>query len=166
MSIGMLNHHDKRTVLDIVAKTWLSHNQTKSEEEKDAFVDSMLQNVKIFMLAGHDTTTAAICYAFELLAYHPGEPEKLRAEHGSTGGWSIHRDPKYWQRANDFIPERWLAPKGDSLYPVKNAWRPFEHGQMNCIGQGFALLVIKIALIMVVREFDIEIAWVEWDEAS
>lgn len=83
-----------------------------------------------------------------------------------TGGWSIHRDPKYWQRANDFIPERWLAPKGDSLYPVKNAWRPFEHGQMNCIGQGFALLVIKIALIMVVREFDIEIAWVEWDEAS
>uniref|UniRef100_A0A093V233 Putative sterigmatocystin biosynthesis P450 monooxygenase n=1 Tax=Talaromyces marneffei PM1 TaxID=1077442 RepID=A0A093V233_TALMA len=86
MSIGMLNHHDKRTVLDIVAKTWLSHNQTKSEEEKDAFVDSMLQNVKIFMLAGHDTTTAAICYAFELLAYHPGEPEKLRAEHGSVFG--------------------------------------------------------------------------------
>lgn len=229
---GMENNHAARTVLDIVAKTWQSQEQNKREKDKNPFFDSMLQNVKIFMLAGHDTTTATICYALEILARHPAELEKLRAEHDSvfgkdlgnvqdiiqsspeklnnvpftlgvikeclrlfplaltvrqgtssfnfdksgtswptegfhvqTGGWNIHKDPKYWQRVSEFVPERWLSSKDDNLYPVKNAWHPFEHGPLNCIGQEFALLVIKIALILVVREFDLECAWVKWDEA-
>lgn len=231
--IGVEKNNVENTVLDIVARIWRLKNQNQKSQDEDIFFDSMLQNVKIFMLAGHDTTTATICFALEMLARHPKELDKLRAEHDSvfgkdlknveeiirsspekvnnlpftlavikeclrlfplaltvrqgsssfdfnkdgalwptegfhvqTGGWNIHSDPKYWQRVNAFVPDRWLVPKEDSLYPVKNTWRPFEHGPMNCIGQRFALLVIKIALIMVVRDFDVECAWEGWDKAG
>ncbi|KAL9121047.1 MAG: hypothetical protein Q9187_002391, partial [Circinaria calcarea] len=37
--------------------------------------------------------------------------------------WSIsqalHRDPRYWHRPDDFLPERWLVSAGDPLYPIK-----------------------------------------------
>lgn len=230
--IGMENDKVGNTVLDIVATAWQLQKQNKSAEDKDAFFDSMIQSVKIFILAGHHTTTATICYALEMLARHPAQLEKLRAEHefvfgkdlesigdtiqrspeklnnlpftlavikeglrlfplaltvrqGSpsfnfnkdgtswptegfdvqTGGWNIHSDPQYWQRVNEFLPERWLASRENRLYPAKNAFRPFEHGPMNCIGQDFALLVIKVALVLVTREFDVECAWEGWDES-
>jgi cytochrome P450 len=68
---------------------------------------------------------------------------------------AVHRNPKYWPEPDTFIPERWLAKEGDPLYPVKGAWRPFEFGPRNCIGQTLALMEIKIVLLMTIREFDI-----------
>jgi hypothetical protein len=79
--------------------------------------------------------------------------------------WVVHlamqRDPKYFVEPDSFIPERWLAEPGDRLYPTKGAWRPFETGQRNCLGQPLAMLMIKISLLMVVRSFDIAEAYDE-----
>lgn len=71
----------------------------------------------------------------------------------------IHRDPVYWDKPDEFLPERWLVMPGDPLYPVKGAWRPFEHGSRNCIGQELAMLEIKIIMVMTVGRFEIELMY-------
>lgn len=72
---------------------------------------------------------------------------------------AIHRDPAYWERPDDFLPERWLAEPGHPLHPIKGAWRAFSHGPRNCIGQELAILEMKVIMVMVARAFDIEIAY-------
>lgn len=76
---------------------------------------------------------------------------------------AIHRDPSYWPEPNSFLPERWLVEKDDRLYPVKGAWRAFEFGPRNCIGQELAMLELKMVLAMTTREFEIKSMYEEWD---
>ena len=76
---------------------------------------------------------------------------------------TIQRDPAYWPDPDRFIPERWLVPPGDRLYPIKGAWRPFEHGPRNCIAQELAIVEMKIVLVMVLRIFKIEPAYENLD---
>jgi len=77
---------------------------------------------------------------------------------------AIHRNPDFWPQPNDFLPERWLVEKDDSLFPAaKGMWRPFEYGPRNCIGQELALLEVRLILALTVREFTIESAYDEWD---
>ena len=82
--------------------------------------------------------------------------------------WILHnvlqRNPRYWKDPDAFIPERWLVGPEDPLYPVKGAWRPFEYGPRNCIGQTLVTQDVKTVLAMTVREFDIRGAYDEWDE--
>ena len=77
---------------------------------------------------------------------------------------AIHRNPKFWPRANEFIPERWLAKEGDELFPVRGAWRAFEWGPRNCIGQELAIIELKIIMVLLWRTFTIETAYDEWDK--
>ncbi|KAI4137964.1 MAG: hypothetical protein LQ341_004885, partial [Variospora aurantia] len=75
----------------------------------------------------------------------------------------LHRNPKYWKRPQQFLPERWLVEPTHELYPVKDAWRAFEYGPRNCIAQGIVMTELKIILACVVREFDFRPAYDEWD---
>ena len=77
---------------------------------------------------------------------------------------AIHRDPRYWPQPDTFIPERWLVSADDPLHPVKGAWRAFEFGPRNCIGQELSLLEMKLALAMTVRKFDFSARFEEWDQ--
>ena len=83
--------------------------------------------------------------------------------------WSVHhaiqRDPKYWPDPDLFLPERWLVQAEDPLYPVKGAWRPFEHGPRGCIGQELAMMTMKLMLILTVRKYDVKSAYEEWDRS-
>ena len=78
----------------------------------------------------------------------------------------IHRDPTYWEQPDDFLPERWLVTPGDPLHPVKGAWRPFEHGPRNCIGQELAILEMKVIMVMTVRRLKVELMYNESDRAK
>ncbi|EGE08988.1 hypothetical protein TEQG_07983 [Trichophyton equinum CBS 127.97] len=49
------------------------------------------------------------------------------------------------------------------LYPIKNAWRPFELGSTKCIGQELALLELKLALVFTVRELDFDFNYDLWE---
>ncbi|KAI5863986.1 cytochrome P450 [Durotheca rogersii] len=69
---------------------------------------------------------------------------------------TLHRNPDYWPRPLEFLPERFLAGPGDELYPAKGAWRPFEYGVRNCTGQAFVLKELKAFLAIVCREFDFQ----------
>ena len=69
---------------------------------------------------------------------------------------AVHRHDAYWPDPEKCIPERWLVPEGDPHHPQKNAYRPFESGPRNCIGQEISQLELRAIMAMTVREFDIE----------
>lgn len=69
---------------------------------------------------------------------------------------AAHRNEAYWPEPHKFIPERWLVPEGDALHPQIYAWRPFEFGPRNCIGQELAHIELRAFLALTVRDFDIE----------
>lgn len=89
----------------------------------------------------------------------------------NCGIWTIsqgiHYNERYWEEADVFLPERWLAGPDDPLYTggdrAKGAWLPFEQGPRNCIGQTMVMLELKIALVLTVREVDVIPAYEEWD---
>lgn len=64
----------------------------------------------------------------------------------------IHRDPRaFGDTADEFVPERWLADKE----PIPAAaWRPYERGPRNCIGQELANTEARIIIALVVRRYD------------
>lgn len=76
---------------------------------------------------------------------------------------AIHHDPTCWPDPASFIPERWLAQSDDPLYPIKGAWRPFELGPRNCIGQELTMKEVKIVMVMTLRRFSIKPAYEELD---
>lgn len=78
--------------------------------------------------------------------------------------YANHRRPDLWPNVDEFIPERFLAKKGDPLFPVKGAWRPFEYGPRNCIGQELAYIELKIFMVLTLRDFDIRPAYEEQDK--
>ncbi|KAE8141616.1 cytochrome P450 [Aspergillus pseudotamarii] len=107
-------------------------------------------------------------------ALREGQPGVyLQDKHGTkypTEGlciWVIHggiqRNPNYWPEPHAFKPDRWLVGPDHPLYPPKGAWRPFEQGPRDCIGQALALLDIKITLVLTLREFDFQDQYAEWD---
>jgi hypothetical protein len=80
----------------------------------------------------------------------------------------IQRDPKvYGDTANDFVPERWVGDSdtssasteddgstaGESKIPI-SAWRAFERGPRNCIGQELANMEARVILACVMRRYD------------
>ena len=76
---------------------------------------------------------------------------------------TIQRNPKYWHRPDDFLPEQWLIDTSHPLYPAKGAWRLFEFSFRNCIGQTLVLADVKLVLVMTIHEFEIQDTYDEWD---
>lgn len=74
----------------------------------------------------------------------------FRVKKGSTIAVSpliTHRDSRWWNDPEKFIPERFL--EGHALFnqAPKNAFIPFSIGKRNCIGSRFALLEIALFAI-------------------
>ncbi|TEA15078.1 putative sterigmatocystin biosynthesis P450 monooxygenase stcS [Colletotrichum sidae] len=77
--------------------------------------------------------------------------------------WAVGRNPRYWPRPDDFIPERWLVTEGHELYPPKGGWRIFEYGSRLCVGQQLVMTEVKAVLACVIREFDMANCYAELD---
>ena len=195
-----------------------------------AFRAAMMDHIKVFMLAGHDTTSSTICYAAHALSKHPESLAKVLKEYDDVFGsdvtqtatrikedpylinklpytvaiiketlrlwppassvrkgepgffihydgkqyptedfmvwplvFAIQHEPGLWPSPYSFLPERWLVDEGDPLYPIKGAWRPFEFGPRNCIGQELAMIETKVILALMLRQFDIRAVYDELD---
>lgn len=193
-----------------------------------AFLEKVVNHMKMFLFAGHDTTATTLSYCYYMLGCYPDAAEKVCREHdellGSnpddaparlsedptllnqmpwtsalvketlrlfpvagtnrepnkdlyltvpetgerfpTDGWmlfststSCHRNQDFWPEPDKFILERWTVPEGHPLHPAKNAYRPFEMGPRNCIGQELASLELRLIIALTAREFDIEPAY-------
>ncbi|KAL1490373.1 hypothetical protein ABEB36_013082 [Hypothenemus hampei] len=64
--------------------------------------------------------------------------------------YAVHRDPKLYDRPNDFIPSRFLDQD-----PKLFSYLPFSAGPRNCIGQKFAMLELKNALAKILLNFEL-----------
>ncbi|XP_009612398.1 cytochrome P450 97B2, chloroplastic isoform X1 [Nicotiana tomentosiformis] len=90
--------------------------------------------------------------------------------------YNLHRSPYFWDKPNEFEPERFLVPKESSiegwagfdpsrspgaLYPNEIisdfAFLPFGGGPRKCVGDQFALMESTIALAMLLQKFDVEL---------
>lgn len=70
--------------------------------------------------------------------------------------WVMQRDPRFYDDAEAFRPERWLDGLMDRLPP--GAYFPFGDGPRRCIGQGFALLEAAIVIATLARRFRFRLA--------
>ncbi|EME43868.1 hypothetical protein DOTSEDRAFT_171756 [Dothistroma septosporum NZE10] len=73
----------------------------------------------------------------------------------------MHRNPKYWPNPCKFDPDRFIQGSPSYAANNKDAWIPFSKGNRNCIGQELAIIETKAILAMMIRAFDIEIAYNE-----
>lgn len=223
----------QRSVISLVMDGYLDKVQTVDETSRRAFRELAKPQLRMFLFAGHDTTSSTLLYCYLLLSRHPEILSKVRTEHDNVFGTgfsvkdsshAIANDPtllnqipytmavikevlrifppagsvrqgrrdlvlrdedgrdfptencyvwtlslamqnsnETFVNATEFKPERWLVGPDDPLHPQKGAWRPFEWGPRNCIGQTLAQLELKVALVMTIRLFDITPAYDEWD---
>ncbi|KAK2603647.1 hypothetical protein QQS21_004120 [Conoideocrella luteorostrata] len=66
----------------------------------------------------------------------------------------IHTDPAvFGDTADNFVPERWLASDAATAIPA-GAWRAFERGPRNCIGQDLANIEARVIIALVARRYD------------
>ncbi|RZC42864.1 cytochrome P450 6k1, partial [Asbolus verrucosus] len=63
----------------------------------------------------------------------------------------LHYDPEYFPDPQKYDPERFSDENKDNLKPY--TYMPFGEGPRNCIGQRFSLLVSKVALAYVLKDF-------------
>ncbi|KAF5204319.1 Cytochrome p450 [Thalictrum thalictroides] len=70
--------------------------------------------------------------------------------------WSIHRDPKLWDRPEEFIPERFSENPID--FQGKDfKYIPFGTGRRSCPGLLFAIVAVEFAIANLLYWFDWEI---------
>ncbi|KAK3173548.1 hypothetical protein OEA41_006878 [Lepraria neglecta] len=221
-----------KAVIDIVLQAYMPEDAKTAPVNLDPeFRAFAIRQIRLFVFAGHDSTSSTICYILHLLATNREALTCLRAEHDAVFGKDpaatqslletrpqlteslpyttaiiketlrlftpasssragkphtditddagnrcptddatvfyihveMHRSPKYWVRPDEFLPEHWLVDPGHKLYPMKGAWRSFEHGPRNCIAQGLVMTELRVVLAMVVRQFYVKPAYEEWD---
>jgi cytochrome P450 len=64
--------------------------------------------------------------------------------------WIVHRHHRLWDRPNDFVPERFLAPQRANIDRFQ--FLPFGIGPRTCIGASFALQEGVVALASLLRK--------------
>ncbi|CAN6556614.1 unnamed protein product [Malus baccata var. baccata] len=141
---------------------------SKSEDDdKNDFVDVLLAvqkenlsgipidtvTIKALILdmfaAGTDTSSTFLEWAMTELLRHPRTQVMINA-------WHIGRDPKVYDKPEDFEPERFLNSeidyKGTDFQLI-----PFGAGRRMCPGIPFAMAINEIALASVVHKYDWEL---------
>jgi cytochrome P450 family 4 len=68
--------------------------------------------------------------------------------------YGLHRNPKFWNRPNAFLPERWIDPDLKDVGQSNGAYLPFASGPRNCVGQPLAHVVLRTLLTRLVHKFD------------
>jgi cytochrome P450 len=70
--------------------------------------------------------------------------------------WVMHRDPRYYERAGEFRPERWVDGSVEKLPPY--AYFPFGGGPRLCIGRSFAKMEAVLLLATIAQKFRLRLA--------
>ncbi|RDX81107.1 Protein LUTEIN DEFICIENT 5, chloroplastic [Mucuna pruriens] len=88
-----------------------------------------------------------------------GEYPIKRGEDIFISVWNLHRSPELWDDADKFEPERW-ALDGPNPNETNQSFKylPFGGGPRKCVGDLFATYETVVALAMLVRRFNFQMA--------
>jgi cytochrome P450 len=67
---------------------------------------------------------------------------------------AMNRHPDFWDRPDEFQPERWLD-SGGSLLPARPYFIPFGLGPRACIGKRLAMIEARVVISELVRRFNL-----------
>jgi len=68
----------------------------------------------------------------------------------------LHLDPRHFSDPLRFVPDRWRSDEAGMANP--DAFLPFGLGSRRCIGEGFAMLEMKIAVARILRRWHLDVA--------
>ncbi|KAG2556760.1 hypothetical protein PVAP13_8NG184801 [Panicum virgatum] len=90
----------------------------------------------------------------ELLGYHVPARTRVIIDVGA-----IARDPATWERAGEFLPERWFGDDGASAAVAGQdfTFLPFGGGRRGCPGAGFGMASVDLVLTSLLYHFDWEL---------
>ena len=83
----------------------------------------------------------------------------------AVGVWlhAVHRDPRVWDSAYEFKPERWLTDEKDSSEETKqgvkrkgSAFMPFATGPRACVGQHLAWVFMRVTLARLITAYEFQ----------
>ncbi|KAK9293212.1 hypothetical protein L1049_021201 [Liquidambar formosana] len=73
--------------------------------------------------------------------------------------WNLHRSPNHWDDADKFNPERWPLDGPNPNETNQNfSYLPFGGGPRKCVGDMFASFETVVAVAMLVRQFNFQMA--------
>jgi cytochrome P450 len=67
----------------------------------------------------------------------------------------IHKNTKYWNKPNDFNPDRFDQQNNSTITPY--AYMPFGHGSRICPGEKLARQELKLILSLIMKNFDFKL---------
>ncbi|KAL0298547.1 UNVERIFIED_CONTAM: protein LUTEIN DEFICIENT 5, chloroplastic [Sesamum radiatum] len=154
----------------------------------DVSSKQLRDDLMTLLIAGHETSAAVLTWTFYLLSQEPSVMAKLQNEVDSVLGdrfptvedmkklkyttrvinegedifisvWNLHRCPNHWEDADKFNPERWPLDGPNPNETNQNfSYLPFGGGPRKCIGDMFASFETVVAVAMLVRRFDFQLA--------
>ncbi|XP_015115113.1 cytochrome P450 4V2-like [Diachasma alloeum] len=68
--------------------------------------------------------------------------------------FATHRDPRYWDNPEEFIPERFSPENSKNRHPF--AYLPFSSGFRSCPGSKYGMMSLKVLVAYVVRSYHLE----------
>ncbi len=75
-----------RSIIALAMDKYLEEVEDKDEVSKSAFKQFAKPQLRLFLYAGHDTTSSTLLYNYLLLSRHPAVLSKVRAEHDKVFG--------------------------------------------------------------------------------
>ncbi|KAK6157490.1 hypothetical protein DH2020_011738 [Rehmannia glutinosa] len=138
-------------------------------------IEDVIKECRLFYFAGSETTSLLLVTMIfhEVLRMYPSAPLLSRAPTKTVKLGNItlpvgvdlmlligllHHDPKIWgDDVNEFKPER-FAEGISSATRGQFSFVPFGAGPRICIGQHFAMIEAKLALVMILQRFSFELS--------
>ncbi|XP_020547293.1 cytochrome P450 CYP749A22-like isoform X2 [Sesamum indicum] len=136
-------------------------------------VDDIVDECKVFYIAGHETTSTLLSWTVFLLSIFTEWQEKARDEVVQVFGQekptaegiarlkivnvptlALHRNPEIWGKdAHMFKPERFAEGLANAANRNSMAFLPFAAGPRSCVGNNFAVNEAKMTLSMILQRY-------------
>ena len=153
----LINHpHEMRRVQDEI-RAAVGGGDHVAEEHleklrylKHVIKETLRLHAPLPLLLPHATTEDT-----QLLGYRV--PARTRV---IVNAWAIARDPAAWERADEFVPERFAGDDLTTDYMMSAQdfrFVPFGGGRRGCPGVGFAVPSMELALATLLYHFDWEL---------
>ncbi|KAI1091765.1 monooxygenase [Rostrohypoxylon terebratum] len=126
-----------------------TYEKVKSITYITNIIDEVLRVRPALMVGGYRITPPEGIYVDE--QFIPGKT------HVFVPMQRIQTDPRYWERATEFIPERW-GERYEEMGTAGSPYLPFSLGPYMCAGKGLATMSLSLAICGIAKNFDIAFA--------